>query len=154
MGLSKIKAVRKPRKLNADAEEEIESAAIQYDAARSSETEAQEAKEEAKKSLADLINVYAIEDDKGHLLIETDEWKVGHQKRSGSPKFTDKAEDVLKELGLFKEATTRHLDAGKIAALHETKQISDKDLRRIVTKSEDSFSVFVESKVAPKKKKK
>jgi len=58
--------------------------------------------------------------------------------------YRDEAEEVLRELKLWGEASTRMIDDDKVKQLHSMGKLSDKDLRRIaktVTKSESLYVV-------------
>lgn len=101
-----------------------------------------------KKALVERVQSEGTKDAKGSFHVTGDGFQIDYTART-SISYVDEAEDILKSVGVWKEATTRVIDDSKIEALHELGKISDADLARLLQK-ETSYALYVKD---PSKKK-
>ena len=102
-----------------------------------------------KKALVERVMAEGSKDAKGSFHATGDGFQVDYTART-SISYVEEAEDILKSIGVWKEATTRVIDDAKIEALHELGKISDADLAKLLQK-EINYALYVKD---PSEKKK
>jgi len=102
-----------------------------------------------KNAIVERVMEEGKKDASGSFHVTGDGFQVDYTART-SISYVEEAEDILKSIGVWKEATTRVIDDSKIEALHELGKISDADLARLLEKAVN-YALYVKD---PSEKKK